>query len=210
MDRGAADPRAMSAPGRANGSGPNTFAGHGDGLSNLKEKNVLSCFSSLVGTVVVTAFLFACPATAWAQPAAEEEAVLAVVQQFFDSMTAADTAAARAVLMPDGQYYGVRQDPDSVFIKRRTHREYLENLAESTGVALERMWNPTVLIHGSIAAVWVPYDFHLDGDFHHCGVDLFSLVKTDFGWRIAGTVYTIEPSGCDPSPLGPVGAEAEK
>jgi hypothetical protein len=154
--------------------------------------------------VILTASLLAWPAATIAQTPTEEDAVLSVVQQFFDSMTAADKTAAQEVLMPDGQYYGVREDPDSVFIKRRTHRDYLESLAKSSGVALERMWNPTVLIHGPIAAVWVPYDFHLDGEFRHCGVDLFSLVKTDSGWRIAGTVYTIEPDGCEPSPLGPV------
>jgi hypothetical protein len=69
---------------------------------------------------------------------------------------------------------------------------------------LERMWDARVLIHGRIAVLWTPYDFHRDGKFSHCGVDAFSLVKTDDGWKIAGFIYTVEPEGCRPSPLGPV------
>jgi hypothetical protein len=34
-------------------------------------------------------------------------------------------------------------------------------------------------------------------------VDAFDLVKTPEGWKIAGGVYTVERTGCPPSPLGP-------
>ena len=48
-----------------------------------------------------------------------------------------------------------------------------------------------------------PYDFHRDGEFSHCGVDAFTLVRTESGWKISGGVYTVETEGCAPSPLGP-------
>ena len=51
--------------------------------------------------------------------------------------------------------------------------------------------------------VWAPYDFHVNGAFSHCGVDVFSLVRTAEGWRIAAVAYTVEREGCAPSPLGP-------
>ncbi|UCG51600.1 MAG: nuclear transport factor 2 family protein [Candidatus Latescibacterota bacterium] len=145
--------------------------------------------------------------TVAAQDTSEEDVVLAVVQQFFDSMTANDKEAASKTLMPHGQYYSVREDPKGLYVKRRSHQEYLEGLSDSDDGMVERIWNPTVLIHGRIAVVWVPYDFHMNGEFRHCGVDAFSLVKTDEGWRIAGIVYTVEPSGCVPSPLGPLQEE---
>jgi hypothetical protein len=66
------------------------------------------------------------------------------------------------------------------------------------------MWDPLVLVHGRIAVVWAPYDFHINGEFSHCGVDAFTLIKTENGWQIAGAAYTIEPKGCAASPLGPV------
>jgi hypothetical protein len=69
------------------------------------------------------------------------------------------------------------------------------------------MWDPDVRIHGAIAVVWTRYDFWVDGKFSHCGVDAFDLVKTAEGWRIAGGVYTVERTGCPPSPLGPLKLE---
>jgi hypothetical protein len=68
------------------------------------------------------------------------------------------------------------------------------------------MWDPTVLIDGDIAMVWTRYDFHIDGEFSHCGVDAVLLLRTDDGWRIASLAWTSEKD-CNPSPLGlPPGA----
>ena len=69
---------------------------------------------------------------------------------------------------------------------------------------IERIWEPTVLIHGPIAVVWAQYDLHRNRQFVHCGVDAFTLIRTSAGWRIATTTYTAEPTGCTPSPLGPL------
>ena len=66
------------------------------------------------------------------------------------------------------------------------------------------MWNPEVKIAGSIAVVTTPYDFHRDGKFTHCGTDIFTLVKMSDGWKISGGSYTVQRTGCTPSPLGPV------
>lgn len=32
-----------------------------------------------------------------------------------------------------------------------------------------------------------------DGKFSHSGVDAFSLVRDETGWRIVGILYTVEP-----------------
>jgi hypothetical protein len=51
---------------------------------------------------------------------------------------------------------------------------------------------------------WAPYDFHLDGKLSHCGIDSFGLVRGADGWRIAGISYTVQKTGCAPSPPGNV------
>ena len=135
--------------------------------------------------------------------AQEEEAVVAAVELLFDAMAARDTLAARAVLLPEGRFYSIRDTDDGPRVGSTTHRAFLDQLGRPGADFLERMWNPTVLIHGRMAVVWTEYDFHLDGAFSHCGVDAFSLYKTADGWKIAGTTYTVEPTGCEASPLGP-------
>ena len=67
------------------------------------------------------------------------------------------------------------------------------------------MWHPRVELHGDVASVWAPYDFHRDGAFSHCGVDAFTLLRGDGGWVITGATYTVETADCPPSPLGPPG-----
>jgi hypothetical protein len=135
--------------------------------------------------------------------ATEREAVLAVVQAFFDTMAAKDVAGARRVLMPEGRLYAVRQQDGKPVMRARTNEEYLKDLANRKNRVRERMWNPEVRIRGSIATVWTPYDFWIDGKLSHGGIDAFQLTKTDEGWKIAGGTYTIE-SKPEASPLGPL------
>jgi hypothetical protein len=56
--------------------------------------------------------------------------------------------------------------------------------------------------------VWTPYDVRRHGEFLHCGVAAFALVRTNEGWRIASILRTIEPSGCEPGPPAPPGSAA--
>jgi hypothetical protein len=136
---------------------------------------------------------------------ADREAVVATVQKFFDTMASKDVVEARRVLMPDGRFVAVRDDRPEP--RSTTNQAYLDSLAKRTQAYRERMWDPDVRIHGAIAVVWTRYDFWVDGKFSHCGVDAFDLVKTAEGWRIAGGVYTVERTGCPPSPLGPLKLE---
>lgn len=133
----------------------------------------------------------------------EEAAVLATVQRFFETMTSRDAAGARAVLDPDGDFVSVRWNDDGERVVRRTSlSDYLEGLEGETATYLERMWEADVRVHGPIAVVWTPYDFYIDGEFSHCGIDAFQLLRTEAGWIITGGTYTVERTGCRDSPLG--------
>lgn len=131
--------------------------------------------------------------------------VLAVIDEFFAAMTARDVERMAAVISEDGRIYGYRESADGLRIIRPSHAAYLEGLAQQEAVPVERYWEPTVLIHGRLATVWTPYDFHSDGQFSHCGINNFSLLKTGDGWVITGVVFSIETEDCEPSPLGPLG-----
>ena len=139
-----------------------------------------------------------------AQQPSEEKAVLAVVQRLFDAMASRDSAAAQQVLIAEGRYFSVRDTGAGVAVGGATHQEFAERLAGGKEEMRERMWDSKVLIHGRIAVVWTPYDFHRNRKFSHCGVDAFNLVKTAEGWKIAGFVYTVEPTGCPGTPLPPL------
>ncbi len=43
----------------------------------------------------------------------------------------------------------------------------------------------------------MPYEFFLNDEFSHCGVDIFTLRKKDGEWRIILAAYTVENDGCE-------------
>ena len=135
----------------------------------------------------------------------EKSEVLAVVQTFFDAMAAGDSAAAGATMTAGAALVGTTEMPDGVMTSETSGADFLAMIARPGSALLERIWDATVMIRGAMAVVWTPYDFHRNGEFSHCGIDAVSLVRTNDGWRIASIVWTVERTGCGPSPLGPPG-----
>ncbi len=131
--------------------------------------------------------------------AAESVAQMAVVNELFDAMRAGDSARVRAVFHPqmtalvssdvgrDG-VARVRMTPVDAFVKSigTPHAEVFD----------ERLFNPRVLIDGTLASVWVDYTFYLGKTFSHCGVDVFQLAKVGEGWKIVALSDTRRTTGC--------------
>jgi hypothetical protein len=135
--------------------------------------------------------------------AADQAAILKTVQVFFDTMHARDVDGAREILQPQGRFHAMRMQNGKPEVHAFANEEYFADLQASKQTMRERIWNPDVRIHGLVATVTAPYDFWIDGKQSHCGTDVFDLIKTEKGWKIAGGVYTVETT-CAPSPLGPL------
>lgn len=135
-----------------------------------------------------------------AADSADEKAVVATVQKLFDAMANHDSDAAKSILLPEGRTVAIR--PDGA-VSGGSQEQFAVRLATMKDNILERMWNPKVLINDRIAQLWAEYDFWRGGTFGHCGIDSVSLAKTPDGWKIAGISYTMQTTGCTPSPLGP-------
>jgi len=133
----------------------------------------------------------------------EREEVLSVIRTFFAGMTAKDVEGMRRIMTENGKLYGYREQADGLTIVELTHSEYLGSLAQRDGTPVERFWTPTVMVQDRLATVWTPYDFYSDGVFSHCGINNFSMLKTNDGWKIAGVVFSMQQDDCPSSPLGP-------
>ena len=120
----------------------------------------------------------------------------------FAAMARRDGAAARAVMVPGTVFYSAIDSGGPAVVRTQTDSAFVRSLTSGTGALLERYWSPTVSISGPLAQVWTPYDFHRDGVFSHCGIDVFSLLRTPAGWQLAAISYTVKRTGCAPSPLG--------
>jgi len=145
-----------------------------------------------------------CPGGAMADEAEARAAVVDMVQAFFDAMTDRNVEGMRSMLTPEGIFYGYRDSSDGLQIMSPTHQRYVEGLADGERKLIERFWDPQVLLHDRMAVVWTPYDLYVDGTFSHCGIDSFSFLKTEEGWKITGIVFSMETDNCGESPLGPL------
>lgn len=154
--------------------------------------------------LLLAAVVLATPSHATAQDDAEAGAV-AAVQALFDAMAARDGDAIRNLLTEGANFVATAETADGVQVRESTGQEFAASIGQPGPALLERLWDPHVMIEGPIAVVWTPYDFHVDGQFSHCGIDAVSLVHSADGWKISSIAYTRETEGCEPSPLGPPG-----
>ncbi|MEM9840681.1 MAG: hypothetical protein AAF830_16210 [Pseudomonadota bacterium] len=141
--------------------------------------------------------LFAILAAA-AAPVSEEEAVLKVVDQFFEGYYAKDLDLMRSTLTEDAAGRSARPGPDG---KMRVSpdapvAELLQRM-ESYPDIVEVYWDAEVKIDGALAQFWAPYVLEVGGKRIHCGIDAFTLVKQEGAWKLHSLDYTADPDGCD-------------
>ncbi len=132
--------------------------------------------------------------------AADEQAVILVVENLFTAMQTKDIALIERTMTPQAFVIGVGDSGMS-----QSARDDFTSSIGGAGVELiERMWDPEVRIDGQVAQLWAPYDFYLGAEFSHCGSDAFHFVKVDGEWKMAGVTYSrAQPPNCDKHPEGP-------
>lgn len=135
--------------------------------------------------------------------AADEAAVLAVVTQLFDGMRDKNEASLRGVFHDEARLHTAGADGEGR--PRVTSGEIESFIAGVLGAAVhldEVTFDEVVMVDGNLATAWTPYNLFVDGEFSHCGVDAFTMVRTDDGWKILQLVDTRTRSGCDPGRRG--------
>ena len=134
---------------------------------------------------------------------ADESGPLDAVNTFFEAMSGNNADLAASVMIGDGVLYGYVETAEGLRLMRTSADQFAEGMRNRSDSLLERIWDVEVLRKDRLAVAWTPYDFYLNGEFHHCGVNIFNLIRTDDGWKIAGATYSIQTESCEESPLGP-------
>jgi len=163
----------------------------------------------LAGCSLVLALLAAAPVAAAQESAAPargaaEAAVLAVVDSALAAITAEDFAGFTALMLEEATAFTVWTERDGEPGYRARSREDQRSMDAEDADFVERGFDPDVRVQGQLATVWLPYDFYVDGEWSHCGVDAFVLLRRPEGWRIASIAWTVEqPPACRKHPDGP-------
>jgi hypothetical protein len=126
-------------------------------------------------------------------PSPEEAAILAVVDRFMQAVSTKDAALMTELRLEGGFNVVERPAPTGGTV---VTRRVFTPATGGAGVYLERYWDPIVHVRGSIAVVWTPYEFWIDGKTSHCGIDVFDLMKEKGVWKISNAMWTVEPEAC--------------
>ncbi|RAI87910.1 nuclear transport factor 2 family protein [Algoriphagus yeomjeoni] len=126
----------------------------------------------------------------------EVTSVQTVVNQFFESLEKQDTVLLKKVAFMEGQIWTMNNTVSPARHRMRFFKDDLKSL-KSKNTYLETAKSMDIKIHEGMAMAWVPYEFRLNGEFSHCGVDVFTLIKNEGDWKIINLSYTIDKEGCE-------------
>jgi Putative lumazine-binding len=156
-------------------------------INNLKMKKLTLLF-----------FLLSFLETAATAQTTPEDSVKAVITQFFTGMKTGDTTAIRAAFTEGVIFQSIaRTKEGETMVKTESVDAFIKTVAKENGNLDERITFGQVLIDGALASVWTPYNFFYKGQFAHCGVNSFQLVKINGNWRIQYLIDTRRKKGCE-------------
>jgi hypothetical protein len=127
-----------------------------------------------------------------------EDSVKKAVNLLFEGMMKSDTSLLRQAFADSAilQTIGTAKDGNT-FIRNESIDGFAEAIGKTApGAADERIVIQTIKVDGALAIVWAPYKFYYKGQFSHCGVDSFQLVRIKGVWKIQYLIDTRRKDGC--------------
>jgi hypothetical protein len=129
----------------------------------------------------------------FAQNTSEKE-IIKSIENLFNAMKSADSLGVKnafsgsAMMQTFDKNQEIRTDKVEDFAKQVG--------ASQAGDLDERFTISKILVDGSMASVWVPYQFYYKGNFSHCGVNSFQLAKINNDWKIQYIIDTRRKDNC--------------
>ena len=126
----------------------------------------------------------------------DKKQILEKVELFFQALEKQDTNLYKSVFMTEATGWAIRTRNDSIITSTWRTADRVKRLINPASIVEEKLLSYEIKVHRQIAMAWVPYTLSVSGQFSHCGVDLFTFIKTDQGWKINTCSFTVEPDGC--------------
>ncbi|MEH6771339.1 nuclear transport factor 2 family protein [Maribacter arcticus] len=129
----------------------------------------------------------------------EELQVKKSIIEFFDAFHAKDSIAMKKMVYPSIllQTIGVNNEGKSV-LKTENFDDLVKSIIsipDSTNFQ-ERIKSYSIQTDGNMANAWTPYEFWINNEFHHCGVNSFQLFREENMWKIIYLSDTRRKSDC--------------
>lgn len=130
---------------------------------------------------------------------AEKDEVQKIIESFFDGFHKQDSVHIKkvvkqgAILQTIGMNrqakMAVRTEDFSAFLKS------IVSIPEAMKFE-EKIKSYSIQIDGAMANAWTEYEFWVNGEMSHCGVNSFQLFKDEGKWKIIYLIDTRRKEGC--------------
>ena len=128
----------------------------------------------------------------------DEKDIKKTIRQFFEGMEKNDTVLLKSVCMPNLVMQTFMAD------KSGEMQVYTQNFGDFVAMVAienedkyeERIRFTNIQVEESLASVWTPYSFYINGKRNHCGTNSFQLVKLGAAWKIQYILDTRRKKGC--------------
>jgi len=129
-----------------------------------------------------------------------EDSVKAVVNGLFNAMKTANSAALIEAFADSAILQTIAQNKDGgKYVRNEAVKSFATSISSlKSGDADERISFETIKIDADLALVWTPYKFYYKGNFSHCGVNSFHLVRLNGKWKIQYLIDTRRKTPCEP------------
>jgi hypothetical protein len=124
----------------------------------------------------------------------EEDLVKAIVNQLFIGMKTSDSVLIKKSFHKNAVLQTITKTAE---VKNENINDFALSISKAEKGSLdERITFSNILIDGNLASVWTPYEFYYKGQFSHCGVNSFQLVKSNNEWKIQYIIDTRRKDNC--------------
>lgn len=129
----------------------------------------------------------------------QEKEVEAVIRSLFDGMKNKNANQVAAAFSESALMQTVQAKPEGSTIGSNTVADFVNRIATTPAETVldEQILDYQIKIDGTMASAWTPYKFYVNGNFSHCGVNSFQLVKMAEGWKIVYIIDTRRKENCN-------------
>ncbi|TCK69013.1 putative lumazine-binding protein [Winogradskyella wandonensis] len=129
----------------------------------------------------------------------EEADVKQTIIDFFDAFHKQDTVKLKSMAKGNITMQSISVTKEGK--TRLDENDYYAFIKNIAGIPKDKTFEEKLLdykiqVDGKMANAWTPYEFWFNGNFSHCGVNSFQLVKEDNDWKIIYLVDTRRRQGC--------------
>ena len=129
----------------------------------------------------------------------EEKAVEDVIRSLFEGMKTKNAEQVSAAFYSEGLMQTVQAKPEGSTVGSNSVADFVKRIATTPAETTldERILDYQIKVDGTMASAWTPYRFYVNGNFSHCGVNSFQLVKMADGCKIVYIIDTRRKEPCE-------------